>query len=68
MDRNFPCIYLHRRHPGAGQRAAKVRIAYSREREERRSKVEGEWICQNVRSTIRHMRRVHDLVSMRLTA
>jgi hypothetical protein len=48
VERNFPTIYLYGRNSGSGDRAAKVRIAYSREREDRRTRAEGEWICRNV--------------------
>ena len=52
VERNYPTIYLY----GKGStdndaEAAKVRIAYSREREDRGSvdKPEGEWTCTLVR-------------------
>lgn len=48
MERNAPAIYLYGRNAGNGDRAAKVRIAYSREREDRRGRAEGEWTCKIV--------------------
>lgn len=48
IDRNFPFIHLYGKSSKNGDRAAKIRIAFSKEREDRRSKAEGEWICQNV--------------------
>lgn len=54
MERNYPMIYLY----GNGSsdnddQAAKVRIAYSRERDDRSrgEKAEGEWTCKIVRHT-----------------
>ena len=48
MERNFPTIYLYG--PTADDHGAKVRIAFSREREDRnRVRAEGEWTCANVR-------------------
>src|SRR5438034_5975635 len=50
MERNFPTIYLYEKDLShADSRGAKVRIAYSREREDRnRVKAEGEWTCKIV--------------------
>ena len=54
VERNYPMIYLY----GNGSsdnddQAAKVRIAYSRERDDRSrgEKAEGEWTCKIVRNT-----------------
>ncbi|KAL1968131.1 hypothetical protein VTN77DRAFT_2262 [Rasamsonia byssochlamydoides] len=46
MERNAPAIYLYGRNAGSGDRGAKVRIAYSRERDDRRGRPEGEWTCK----------------------
>ena len=55
MERNYPMIYLY----GNGStdnddQAAKVRIAYSRERDDRGrgEKADGEWTCKIVREII----------------
>ncbi|KAG2024685.1 hypothetical protein GB937_003382 [Aspergillus fischeri] len=47
MDRNFPSIYLHGPNAGNNDKGTKVRIAYSREREDRtRARAEGDWTCK----------------------
>lgn len=48
MEQNAPTLYLYGQKPGNGDRAAKVRIAYTRERDDRRGRPEGEWTCRNV--------------------
>lgn len=50
VEQNFPAIYLYGNNPSnADDRGAKVRIAYSREREDRnRSRGDSEWTCSNV--------------------
>lgn len=48
LEGNFPAIYLYGK-AGADGQDAKVRIAYSREREDRnRARGDGEWTCINV--------------------
>ncbi|OJJ44256.1 hypothetical protein ASPZODRAFT_135050 [Penicilliopsis zonata CBS 506.65] len=45
LERNYPFIQLHGRN---SERGTKVRIAYSREREDRnRGKADGDWTCPN---------------------
>ncbi|KAM5463492.1 hypothetical protein MauCBS54593_007486 [Microsporum audouinii] len=47
LEGNFPAIYLYGK-AGADGQGAKVRIAYSREREDRnRARGDGEWTCIN---------------------
>ncbi|KAK2739627.1 hypothetical protein FQN55_009363 [Onygenales sp. PD_40] len=48
LERNFPNIYLYGNNSShTDDRGAKVRIAYSREREDRnRIKAEGDWTCK----------------------
>lgn len=48
MEQNFPTIYLCG--PSAqDDRGTKVRIAYSREKEDRaKARAEGDWICKMV--------------------
>lgn len=47
LERNHPYIYLYGPTASENDRATKVRIAYSREREERgRTKAEGDWTCR----------------------
>ncbi|KAJ5768111.1 G-patch domain protein [Penicillium manginii] len=47
LERSHPCIYLYGPTAGENDRSTKVRIAYSREREDRtRSKGEGDWTCR----------------------
>ena len=51
MERNYPIIYLYRDDSSKGdQKAAKIRIAFSRERDDRNrgEKTDGEWICRIV--------------------
>ena len=51
MERNYPTIYLYGNESADGdEQAAKVRIAFSRERDDRSraEKLEGEWICKIV--------------------
>jgi hypothetical protein len=50
MDRNFPSLYLHGPNASNKDKGTKVRIAYSREREDRtRARAEGDWTCKMVR-------------------
>lgn len=52
VERNYPKIYLYGNSPTDNDdETAKVRIAYSRERDDRprADKAEGEWICKIVR-------------------
>lgn len=50
MDRNHPQIYIYGQSSTGDDQSAKVSIAYSRERGERRGDPnEGEWICKIVR-------------------
>jgi RNA recognition motif-containing protein len=47
LERNHPYIYFYGPTAGNDDRATKVRIAYSREREDRaRAKAEGDWTCR----------------------
>ncbi|CAI7670627.1 unnamed protein product [Penicillium pancosmium] len=47
LERNHPCIYLYGPTAGENDRSTKVRIAYSREREDRaRAKADGDWTCR----------------------
>lgn len=47
LERNHPFIYLYGPTASENDRATKVRIAYSREREDRgRTKAEGDWTCR----------------------
>ncbi|KAI1947567.1 hypothetical protein LOZ56_006211 [Ophidiomyces ophidiicola] len=47
LERNFPTIYLQGANSQSTDRGVKVRIAYSREREDRnRIRAEGEWTCK----------------------
>ncbi|KAF4175888.1 hypothetical protein CNMCM8694_002812 [Aspergillus lentulus] len=47
MDRNFPSIYLHGPNAGNNDKGTKVRVAYSREREDRtRARAESDWTCK----------------------
>ena len=51
LERNYPIIYLYGKGSEDGdQEAAKVRLAFSRERDERSrpEKAEGEWACRIV--------------------
>ena len=51
MERNYPMIYLYGNGASDGdEQAAKVRIAFSREREDRGrgDKADGEWTCKIV--------------------
>lgn len=49
LEPNFPSIYLYGNDANGEDGATKVRIAYSREREDRgRAKEEGEWVCKIV--------------------
>lgn len=48
MERNYPTIYLYGNESADGdEQAAKVRIAFSRERDDksRAERQEGEWTC-----------------------
>jgi hypothetical protein len=50
LEQNHPFIYLYGPSAGDNDRSTKVRIAYSREREDRnRGKAEGDWTCRMVR-------------------
>ncbi|KAJ5820304.1 hypothetical protein N7474_005895, partial [Penicillium riverlandense] len=47
LERNHPYIYLYGPSTGSNDQSTKVRIAYSREREDRgRVKAEGDWTCR----------------------
>jgi len=47
LEANYPYIYFYGPTAGNDDRATKVRIAYSREREDRaRAKAEGDWTCR----------------------
>jgi len=49
VEKNYPNIYLYGPSSGPNDRSTKVRIAYSREREDRaRAKGEGDWTCRMV--------------------
>lgn len=48
IEQNAPTLYLYGRNTGNDERGAKVRISYTRERDDRRGKPEGEWTCRNV--------------------
>jgi hypothetical protein len=56
MDRNHPLLYLYGDSSSAGsEEAAKVRIAYTREKHDHSNeKVEGEWICKVVSALSSH--------------
>lgn len=46
LERNHPFVHLY---GPTGEKSTKVRIAYSREREDRvRAKAEGDWTCRMV--------------------
>ncbi|OOO08779.1 D111/G-patch domain protein [Aspergillus oryzae] len=48
VERNFPSVYFYGPSAGRDDRGTKVRIAYSREREDRaRARAEGDWTCKN---------------------
>ncbi|EAU38481.1 conserved hypothetical protein [Aspergillus terreus NIH2624] len=47
MEQNFPNILLYGPSAGPNDRGTKVRIAFSREREDRvRARAEGDWVCK----------------------
>ncbi|KAJ6117474.1 hypothetical protein N7512_007199 [Penicillium capsulatum] len=47
LERNHPYIYFYGPSASKGDRSTQVRIAYSREREDRaRAKAEGDWTCR----------------------
>ena len=51
MERNYPMMYLYGKNATDGDdQAAKVRVAFSREREDRNrpEKSDGEWACKIV--------------------
>jgi hypothetical protein len=49
MERHSPSIYLHGPNAGKNDKGTKVRVAYSREREDRtRAKADGDWTCKMV--------------------
>lgn len=53
LEPSFPSIYLYGNDASSEDQATKVRIAYSREREDRnRTREEGEWVCKIVRKEI----------------
>ena len=61
VERNYPTIYLYGKGSSDNDgEAAKVRIAYSREREDRNrvDKAEGEWTCQIV--CVQRIKNLHD--------
>ncbi|PLB34888.1 putative G-patch domain protein [Aspergillus candidus] len=48
VERNFPTVLFYGPNAGPNDRGTKVRIAYSREREDRaRARAEGDWTCRN---------------------
>ena len=48
LEPNFPSVFLYGPNPVNGHRT-RVRIAYSREREDRvRSRADGDWVCNAV--------------------
>ncbi|KAF7594819.1 hypothetical protein BBP40_008149 [Aspergillus hancockii] len=48
VERNFPSIFFYGPSAGRDDRGTKVRIAYSREREDRaRARAEGDWTCKS---------------------
>lgn len=52
IERNYPTIYLYGNGSAlSDEQAAKVRVAFSRERDDRSrgEKAEGEWTCKIVR-------------------
>lgn len=56
LERNHPHIYLYGPNAVEGDRSTKVRIAYSREREDRtRAKAEGDWTCRMVGLILKSM-------------
>ena len=49
MERNHPLLYLYGdSSSNRNKEAAKVRIAYTREKHDRDEKAEGDWICKVV--------------------
>lgn len=48
MAQNAPNLYIYGQHARKNERAAKIRISFTRERDDRRSRPEGEWTCRNV--------------------
>jgi hypothetical protein len=69
MAQNAPNLYIYGQNAGKDDRAAKIRISFTRERDDRRSRPEGEWTCRNVglRIPIRIMKGMTDLASALLT-
>ena len=54
FEKNYPAISLYIGATEDGQQATKVRIVYSREREDRvsRQRVEGDWDCRIVSGSL----------------
>jgi hypothetical protein len=51
MERNYPTLYLYGKDDTGGADAAKVRIAFSRERKGPQDRDEPDWICKMVRTS-----------------
>ena len=51
MERNYPTLYLYGKDDTGGADAAKVRIAFSRERKGQQDRDEPDWICKMVRTS-----------------
>jgi hypothetical protein len=49
MERNYPVLYLYGKGEEGGADAAKIRIAFSRERKGLQERDEPDWICKMVR-------------------
>ncbi|QKX63813.1 uncharacterized protein TRUGW13939_10984 [Talaromyces rugulosus] len=47
MAQNAPNLYIYGQNAGKDDRAAKIRISFTRERDDRRNRPEGEWTCRN---------------------
>ena len=62
VERSYPLIYLYGSNTSDNDgEAAKVRIAYSRERDDRHGdKPDGEWTCKIVGHTFIHSLKVND--------
>lgn len=58
LERNYPIIHLYGKGSADGdEQAAKVRVAFSRERDDRSraEKAEGEWACKIVSIELNHV-------------
>jgi hypothetical protein len=51
MERNYPTLYLYGKDDTGDTDAAKVRIAFSRERKGPQDRDEPDWICKMVRTS-----------------